>query len=102
MGRRRRGLQHMIATTDEILESCRPKTLTRRQYLQDCERTVNTSELQSDEWSTEDEDLANNERNDNKKPYQLKDSNSVIKVKAKIWRSTRVSKNHGVNLNINL
>jgi hypothetical protein len=99
MGRRRRGLQHMIATTDEILESCRPKTLTRRQYLQDCERAVNTSELQSDEWSTEDEDLANNE---SKRPDRLKDSNSVIKVKAKIWRSTRVSKNHRVNLNINL
>jgi hypothetical protein len=46
--------------------------------------------LHSDEWSTEDEALANDERSNNERPDRLKQTNSVIKIYDKKWRSTRV------------
>ena len=34
MGRRRRGLQHMIATNDGVLEQCRPPNISWDQYME--------------------------------------------------------------------
>ena len=59
MGRRRRGLQHMIATKDQLLEQCKPPNISWRRYMEHCELAV---------------------------------SNSVIKIREKKWRSTRVCK----------
>jgi hypothetical protein len=85
-------VQHLISTNGTILETCRPKNLPWERYLKDCERAVNTSELQSDEFSSEDEGLANEEREGKKRPEHLAVSNSVIKVYNKRWRSSRVCK----------
>jgi hypothetical protein len=93
MSRRLRGLQHMIATNDKVLRSCHPSTLTWDQFMIDCEQAVNTSELHSDEWSTDDEVLANEERSKSKRPDNIKNTNSVIKIHNKPWRSTRVCNN---------
>ncbi|GBC00608.1 hypothetical protein RclHR1_39020001 [Rhizophagus clarus] len=74
MTRRRKGLQHMIFTQDSILDDCHPENITREVFIKDCEKAVNTTEVHSDEWSTEDEVLANEERNDNIRLRRLKES----------------------------
>ena len=51
----------MIRVNDKLLEKCRPNDIMLDKFLQDCEKAVNISELHSDEWSTEDEGLANEE-----------------------------------------
>lgn len=92
MGRRRRGLQHMISTKDNLLTECHPSNITWNEYMKDCEKAVNTSDLHSDEWSSDDEDLANEERSRKKRPERIIGTNSVIKIHDKKWRSTRVCK----------
>ncbi|GES74309.1 hypothetical protein GLOIN_2v1477808 [Rhizophagus clarus] len=92
MTRRRKGLQHMIFTQDSILDDCRPENMTREVFIKDCEKAVNTAEVHSDEWSTEDEVLANEERNDNIRSGRLISTNSVIKIHNKEWRSSRVKR----------
>src|ERR1043165_7541398 len=90
MGRRRRGLQHMISTRDKLLEKYFPQNITWNEYMEDCEKAINTSNLHSDEWSTDDEALANGERTGNKRPERIMQKNSGIKIHEKKWRSTRV------------
>ena len=92
MGRRRRGLQHMILTKDKLLIDCQPPDLSWKKYMSDCEKAINSSELHSDEWSTDDEVLANTEREEKKRPIRIQETNSVIKIHEKKWRSTRVCK----------
>jgi hypothetical protein len=92
MGRRRRGLQHMIATKDQLLEQCKPPNISWRRYMEHCELAVNVPDLHSDEYSTDDEQLANEERSNKKRPERITRSNSVIKIREKKWRSTRVCK----------
>ena len=58
--------------------------------MRDCEKAVNTPELHSDECSSDDEDLARDERNNNKRGERVLNTNSVVKVLDKKWRSTRV------------
>ncbi|GBC01055.1 hypothetical protein RclHR1_40460001 [Rhizophagus clarus] len=53
---------------------------------------VNTAEVHSDEWFTEDKILANEERNDNIRSGRLISTNSVIKIHNKERRSSRVRK----------
>lgn len=92
MGRRRRGLQHMISTKDKLLTDCYPSNITWDEYIKECEKAVNISELHSDEYSTNDEDLADEERNNKTRPERIIRTNSVIKIHDKRWRSTRVCK----------
>ena len=44
------------------------------------EEAVNTSEIHSDEWSSDDEALAQDERNNKKRAERVLNTNSVIKV----------------------
>ena len=47
MARRRKGLQHMIATEDKILfNCCPPSNIIQEEYMRNC---VNTPELHLDE-----------------------------------------------------
>jgi hypothetical protein len=92
MSRRRRGLQHMISTEDNLLTKCYPNNISWEEYMNDCEKAVNIPELHSDEFSTDDEDLANKERNKNQRPERIASTNSIIKVYDKKWRSSRVCK----------
>ena len=82
----------MISTEDKVLSECRPTDITKEEYMNKCELAVNTPDLHSDEWSSIDEELANEERNNGKRPDRLKNTNSVIKIHDKKWRSTRVCK----------
>ena len=84
MGRRRRGLQHMIATSDGVLEQCRPPNISWDRYIEYCELAVNVPDLHSDEYSTDDEQLVNEERRDNKRPERITQTNSVIKIREKM------------------
>ena len=59
MSQRKKGLQHLISTKDDILSKCYPHNLTREEFIKDCKKAVNTSEIHSDEWSSNDEELAN-------------------------------------------
>lgn len=91
MGRRRRGLQHMILTKDSMLAKCHPKDdISWSKYMKDCESAVNNGDVHSDEYSTDDVGLAEDERRSKKRPENIYDSNSVIKIHEKSWRSTRV------------
>ena len=69
MTRRQRGLQHMISTKDNLLDSCHPTDISWDRFLEDCERAINMSELHSDEWSTDDAFLADEERKTNRDRY---------------------------------
>jgi hypothetical protein len=82
----------MISTNDRLLIECRPTNITLDEYIRDCEKAVNVSELHSDEWSTEDEGLANEEVEQRKRPERLTDTNSVIVIREKKWRSSNVCK----------
>jgi hypothetical protein len=82
----------MISTKDTLLTACHPSNITWNEYIRDCEKAVNTSDLHSDEWSTDDENLAKEENDQNKRPERLAHTNSVIKIRDKKWRSTRVCK----------
>lgn len=82
----------MISTNDIVLSECQPSNMTWDEYMQDCEKAINVPELHSDEWSTEDEALANNERENDKRPARIERTNSVIKIYDKKWRSNRVCK----------
>lgn len=81
----------MIYTKDKTLSECHPKDdISLAEFMQDCEKVVNTPGLHSDEWSSDDEDLAKEERDGKKRPERSLNTNSVIKVLNKKWRSTRV------------
>ena len=82
----------MISTKDKVLNECQPSNMTWVSYMEDCEKAINIPDLHSDKWSTEDEVLANEERNNNNKSVRIKQTNSVIKVHDKKWRSARVCK----------
>ena len=73
----------MIATSDGVLEQCRPPNISWGQYMEHCELVVNVPNLHSDEYSTDDEQLANEERHDNKRPERIMWTNSVIKIREK-------------------
>ena len=75
----------MIATSDGVLEQCRPPNISWDRYIEYCELAVNVPDLHSDEYSTNDE-------HDNKRPERITRTNSVIKICEKKWRSTRVCK----------
>src|SRR5256885_17129210 len=67
MRRRLRGLRHMIQTKDKILIKCHPSNVTWDDYVEDCNLAVNTVDINSDEYSTEEEELARKERSDEKR-----------------------------------
>jgi hypothetical protein len=80
----------MIYTKDKLLTDCQPRDISFEEFLKDCESAINTSELHSDERSSDDEALAQKERDDKDRPEQILNTNSVIKVYNKQWRSARV------------
>jgi hypothetical protein len=82
----------MISTNDKLLMECCPSNINWDVYMRDCEKAVNVSELHSDEWSTEDEGLAISEVEQKKRPERLTDTNSVIIIHEKQWRSSNVCK----------
>jgi hypothetical protein len=60
------------------------------EFRRDCEMAVNTPELHSDEYSLNDEVLAQEERSCRKRPESILNTNSAIKIYKKTWRSSRV------------
>ena len=81
----------MILIKDKTIEECRPDGVALSEFMAECEMAVNRTDLQSDEYSTEDEELANEERRTDKRNSKIFNNNLVIKVKDKLWRSNRVS-----------
>src|SRR5207248_10711564 len=73
----------MIATSDGVLEQCRPPNISWDRYMEHCELAVNVPDLHSDEYSTDDEQLANEERRDNKRQKRITRRNPVIKIRKK-------------------
>ena len=47
------GLRHMIQIKDKILIKCHPSNVTWDNYVEDCNLAVNTVDINSDEYSTE-------------------------------------------------
>jgi hypothetical protein len=83
----------MTLTKDKLLTNCHPEgDISWNEFINDCETAINTPELHSDECSSNDEDLAQEERDHEQRPERIRHTNSVIKVYNKKWRSTRVSK----------
>lgn len=81
----------MIATKDSLLEKCCPDDMPWDKFMRDCEEAINNADVHSDEISSDDETLAQDERNNNKRPENILNTSSVIKVYDKTWRSRRVS-----------
>ena len=82
----------MIATHDNLLEICRPEDVTWDEFMFNCEEAINNADVHSDEISSDDEALAQEERNNKKRPENILKTNSVIKVYNKQWRSKKVCK----------
>ena len=81
----------MISTKDKLLADCHPlSNISWEEFMKDCEEAVNTSEIHLDEWSSDDEALAQDERNNKKRAERVLNTNSIIKVFDKKWRPTRV------------
>ena len=70
----------MIATNDSLLEDCCPIDMSRKDFLLDCEESINLTDVHLDEIFSNDEVLAEEERNMKKQPENILKSNSVIKV----------------------
>ena len=70
----------MIATNDSLLEDCRPIDMSRKDFLLDCEEAIKLTDVHSDDISSDNEVLAEEERNIKKRPENILKSNSVIKV----------------------
>jgi hypothetical protein len=49
-----------------------------KEFIKDCKKAVNTLELQSDEWSMDDENLVNEEHSKKIKSERLATTNFVI------------------------
>ena len=81
----------MISTKDVTLSDCCPE-MAWEEYLVDCEKVINMPEVHSDEWSTDDENLAAEERDQKKRLERILNTNSIIKIYEKNWRSSRVCK----------
>ncbi|POG73885.1 hypothetical protein GLOIN_2v1772065 [Rhizophagus irregularis DAOM 181602=DAOM 197198] len=96
MSRRRRGLQHMISTQDKLLTECQLRNLKWEEFIKDCIKMTNTSDIHSDEWSTEDEELANKERSKNTRSGRLINNNSIQKI---LHRSEEIGISIGSGLN---
>ncbi|PKY60115.1 hypothetical protein RhiirA4_483439 [Rhizophagus irregularis] len=91
LGRRRKGLLHMVSTKDKLLTDCHPSgDISWNEFIRDCETAINTPELHSDECSSNDEDIAQEERDHRLRPENILSTNSVIKIYNKKWRSTRI------------
>lgn len=83
----------MIATKDKLLTNCHPSDdISWNEFMRDCKIAINTPELHSDECSSNDEEIAQMERDRGQRPEHILNTNSVIKIYNKKWRSTRVSK----------
>lgn len=80
----------MIYTKDKLLNDYRPSNVSFDDFLEDCKRAIDTPEVHSDEYSSEDEVLAQEERENKKRPDHILNTNSVIKVFNKPWRSSQV------------
>ena len=78
----------MIYTKDKLLTDCFPSNMPFNEFLEDCEKAIKTPEIHSDECSSDDEALAQEERENKKRPEQILNTNSVIKVFKKQWKST--------------
>ena len=86
-------MQHIISTKDKVLVNCHPlNEMDWNDFMKDCEKAVNTSELHLDEFSSDDEALAQDERNNKKRADNLLNTHSVIKIHDKKWRSSQVCK----------
>ena len=70
----------MIATNDSLLEDCCLIDMSRKDFLLDCEKSINLTDVHSDEISSDNEVLAEEERNMKKRPENILKLNSVIKV----------------------
>ena len=70
----------MIATNDSLLEDCCPIDMSRKDFLLDCEESINLTDIHSDKISSDDEVLAEKERNMKKWSENILKLNSVIKV----------------------
>jgi hypothetical protein len=49
MTRRHKDLKHIISTKDKFLNVCQLQNVEWKEFIKNCEKAVNTSELQSDE-----------------------------------------------------
>jgi hypothetical protein len=76
----------MTLTKDKLLTNCHPEgDISWNEFMNDCETAINTPELHSDECSSNDEDLAQEERDHRQRPEHIYHTNSVIKVYNKKW-----------------
>ena len=74
----------MILTNDKLLTDCHPSSdISWEEFMNDCEKIVNMPEVYSDEWFSNDETLVKDEKDNNKRPDHLLNTNSVIKVRNK-------------------
>ena len=82
----------MITTKDKLLTDCYPSgDISWNEFMRDCRMAINTPELHSDECSSNDKNLAQEERDNKQKPERITLTNSMIKIYNKKWRSTRVN-----------
>jgi hypothetical protein len=91
--RRKRGIEHMFNTNDDILISYRPDNLSDDEFKEDLELVIASGEYQSDEVSETDGERAQEEITRQIRPKNKRDTDlHVIRVYDKPWRSRRVSK----------
>jgi hypothetical protein len=62
----------MTLTKDKLLTNCHPEgDISWNEFMNDCEMAINTPELHSDECSSNDEDLVQEERDHGQRPERI-------------------------------
>ncbi|CAB4417851.1 unnamed protein product [Rhizophagus irregularis] len=87
--RRRRGFHHMLTIRDSILTDLQPSSMEWDEWVEDIRKVIEDSNYHSDEVSESDDEKAQNEKDDMIRPAQKEDSNHVLHVYDKPWRSSK-------------
>ncbi|GBC51294.2 probable serine/threonine-protein kinase clkA [Rhizophagus irregularis DAOM 181602=DAOM 197198] len=87
--RRQRGFRHMLSRRDQKLTDLQP-SIPWDDWIEGLEAIINDSSYHSDEISESDEEKVQEEKNRNIRPSRNKNSNHVIHVYDKQWRSSKI------------
>ena len=81
----------MVKIKDQILVDLQPSPIPWNNWIENLEEVINNSGYHSDEVSESDTEKVQEENNERIRPSRLENSNHVLHVYDKQWRSSRVS-----------
>jgi len=81
----------MVKINDQMLVDLQPSSMPWNNWIEDLEEVINNSGYHSDEVSESDTEKVQEEKDENIRPPRKENSDHVLHVYDKQWRSNRVS-----------